>query len=82
MFKKKKNKVKAVPSFPFMEQTTENFKMAYDSMEVEVKDKYVKITFIQNDVPIYAYTFDKEDNDILCTVQGMKGEVEINLTNG
>ena len=79
MFNKKE--VKAVPSFPFMEQTEEKFKMSYDSMEVEVKDKYVKITFIQNEVPIYAYTFDKDINDIICTVKGLKGEVELDLAN-
>ena len=74
-----KKEVISGPSFPFMEQTEEKFKMAYDSLEVQVKDDYVKIIFMQNKTPIYAYTFKKDYSNLTCALSGLKGEVELDL---
>jgi len=53
----KEEPVKEGPSFPFIEQTDKEIILKYDSFKIDIKNDSLVVTFIQDDVPMYAYTF-------------------------
>lgn len=63
MFNKKENtKPKLGPSFPFMEESKDGMALKYDGIKFSTDGEYAKLTFMQGDTPIYAYTYEYNSN--------------------
>ena len=75
MLKKKKPTGK---SFPFIESKDGNLKLKYDGIQFEYENDQVVITFVQDYVDIFAWTFDSEPGGIV-NIQGLEGTIDINL---
>ena len=67
------------PSFPFIEHKDGSISMKYDSIKVSLKESYVTMTFIQDGIEIYAYTY-RADGDHDFIFEGMHGKVDIKFT--
>ena len=75
----KKEKLPTGPSFPFIENKDGKISMAYDSIKVEWNSGTVTMTYIQDDVPIYAYTYEAEGDHVV-VFKGMRGKVDIKFS--
>jgi len=78
MFGNKKEKIPIGPSIPFIEGARGEISLAYDSISVAHDDDRVTMTFIQGDVPVYAYTHEAPPYSTI-TFKNMKGKVDIIL---
>ena len=72
----KKDKKPEGPSFPFIENDGKKIRLKYDGMKVEQSNGQVSITFMQGEVPVYAYTYNT-DGDYVVNMDGMAGDIEV-----
>jgi len=73
-----KDKIKTGSSFPFIENKDGNVSLRYDSVRVSIINGQVTMTFIQDNVPIYAYTYDVCWEHAV-TFTGMSGKIDIEI---
>ena len=75
MIKKKKPTGR---SFPFIERKDGSLKLKYNEIQFEYEDDQAVITFIQDDIEIFAWTFNTEPGGAV-NIHGLEGTIDINL---
>lgn len=66
-------------SFPFMERIgNEKTLLRYDAMRISHNSDTITLTFLQEGVPVYAWTYDAAYGDY--TIEGLRGHVELRMT--
>lgn len=66
-------------SFPFMERVgNEKILLRYDAIQVSRDSDTITLTFLQEGVSVYAWTYEAIYGDY--TIEGMQGHVELRVT--
>ena len=65
-------------SFPFIERKDGELKLKYDDIKFEHENNQVVITFLQDDIDMFAWTFDSEPGSIV-NIHGLEGKIDINI---
>jgi len=75
----KNKELKIGATFPFIENKDGKVKLKYDSIKFYNTNDNVTITYMQGNVPIYAYTYNYSTG-MEMTFSGMQGTVDIKFS--
>lgn len=66
-------------SYPFIERIGDRkMLLRYDAMQIEQNGDTITLTFFQEDVPIYAWTY--ESSKTAYKISGLDGKFEVAMT--
>ncbi len=78
LFSKDKVEKKLGASFPFMERDANGLSLRYDGMRISKEGGTITTTYMQDDIPIYAYTFEVE-GDYTVNFNNASGKVRLDI---